>query len=99
MSKINQDLLVLEDRPMLLIMNREFYYLFVEVSKKEAQRLRYFDIDIEPVICFILITTDHIATFWLCFWFQELAKPTLLELKKPKHSASQTRIKSLKLNV
>ena len=61
MSKINQDLLVLEDKPMLLIMNREFYYLFVEVSKKEAQRLRYFDI--EPVICFILITTDHIATF------------------------------------
>lgn len=52
---------------MLLIMNREFYYLFVEVSKKEAQRLRYFDIDIEPVICFILITTDHIATFLLCF--------------------------------
>lgn len=63
MSKINQDLLVLEDKPMLLIMNREFYYLFVEVSKKEAQRLRYFDIDIEPVISFILITTDHIATF------------------------------------
>ncbi|RMX49498.1 hypothetical protein pdam_00024760, partial [Pocillopora damicornis] len=29
----------------------------------------------------------------------ELAKPPLLELKKPKHSASQTRIKSLKLNV
>lgn len=52
MSKINQDLLVLEDKPMLLIMNREFYYLFVEVSKKEAQRLRYFDIDIEPVIFF-----------------------------------------------
>lgn len=52
---------------MLLIMNREFYYLFVEVSKKEAQRLRYFDIDIEPVISFILITTDRIATFLLCF--------------------------------
>ena len=67
MSKINQDLLVLEDRPMLLIMNREFYYLFVEVSKKEAQRLRYFDIDIEPVISLILITTDRIATFLLCF--------------------------------
>ena len=67
MNKINQDLLVLEDRPMLLIMNREFYYLFVEVSKKEAQRLRYFDIDIEPVISFILITTDRIATFLLCF--------------------------------
>ena len=67
MSKINQDLLVLEDKPMLLIMNREFYYLFVEVSKKEAQRLRYFDIDIEPVISFILITTDHIETFLLCF--------------------------------
>ena len=67
MSKINQDLLVLEDKPMLLIMNREFYYLFVEVSKKEAQRLRYFDIDIEPVISFILITTDRIATFLLCF--------------------------------
>lgn len=59
MSKINQDLLVLEDKPMLLIMNREFYYLFVEVSKKEAQRLRYFDIDIEPVISLILITTDR----------------------------------------
>ena len=58
---------MLEDRPMLLIMNREFYYLFVEVSKKEAQRLRYFDIDIEPVISFILITTDRIATFLLCF--------------------------------
>ena len=99
MSKINQDLLVLEDRPMLLIMNREFYYLFVEVSKKGAQRLRYFDIVIEPVISFILITTDHIATFLLCFWLQELAKPPLLEPKKPKHSASQTRIKSLKLNV
>ena len=67
MSKINQDLLALEDRPMLLIMNREFYYLFVEVSKKEAQRLRYFDIDIEPVISLILITTDRIATFLLCF--------------------------------
>ena len=58
---------MLEDRPMLLIMNREFYYLFVEVSKKEAQRLRYFDIDIEPVISLILITTDRIATFLLCF--------------------------------
>lgn len=82
MSKINQDLLVLEDRPMLLIMNREFYYLFVEVSKKEAQRLRYFDIDIEPVISFILITTDRIATFLLCFWFQELAKPTFIRTQK-----------------
>lgn len=70
MSKINQDLLVLEDKPMLLIMNREFYYLFVEVSKKEAQRLRYFDIDIEPVISFILITTDHIATFYCVFDFR-----------------------------
>lgn len=29
----------------------------------------------------------------------ELARPPLLELKKPKHSALQTRIKSLKLNV